>query len=407
VGQHASTVAPIDPNEYRAALRAWLREHEAEILEVTPFSEEHSRRTQSLLHEAGYAGITWPTKYGGQGLTAREQSIFNEEARNYRLGNVGLRIGLGMAGPTILQIGTEEQRRQHLERILRGDEVWCQMFSEPGAGSDLAALQTVAVPDGPGRWLVNGEKVWTSGADRAQFGILLARTNNELPKHRGITMFIIDMAAPGIEVRPIKVATGKSPFCQVTLHDVLVTAQDVIGSVNGGWDSTVTMLKNERTSISQNIRPRGAPLSSESIAHAALTAGRGNDQGVRRRIAELYAYERGLELLNRRLQEEQDLLGEPVGSRGSLGKLAWAYIDVVAARAALAVRDHELLAFQPDDELELCVHDINALMGVAVGGGANQIQQNIIAERLLGLPKDHVANKDVPFKDLTIGTVSR
>ena len=203
--------------DFRGRARAWL---EANAPRRGPDGMEEDARGQATiadqqafqakLYEAGFAGITWPVEYGGQGLTNAEQIAFSSEARNYSLPTGAFVIGLGMPGPTILELGTEAQKQRYLPPMLRGEEIWCQLFSEPGAGSDVASLQTSAVRDGD-EWVLNGQKVWTSGAQHSDFGAIIARTDPTVPKHNGITMFIVDMHAPGVTVRPLKVATGRVP----------------------------------------------------------------------------------------------------------------------------------------------------------------------------------------------------
>ena len=201
---------------------------------------------QAYLADHGWAGITWPKDAGGRGGTASEQAIFTEEAARLGLSVNAFAVGIAMAGPTIIAHGTDEQRQRYLPPMLRGDEVWCQLFSEPGAGSDLAGLSTRAVRDGD-EWVVNGQKVWTSGAHHSDLGILLARTDLDQPKHRGITYFLVDMHSPGIEVRPLRQMTGASHFSEVFFTDVRVPHERVLGDVNGGWGVAMTTLANERT----------------------------------------------------------------------------------------------------------------------------------------------------------------
>src|SRR6202012_860851 len=204
---------------------------------------------QASLFDAGFAGITWPKEYGGQGLTRAEQISWSQEARDYDLPNGVFFIGISMPGNTLVELGTDEQKKRYLPKMLRGEEIWCQLFSEPGAGSDVASLQTTAVRDGD-EWVLNGQKVWTSGAQYSDLGAILARTDPTKPKHNGISMFIVDMHAPGVTVRPLKVATGASPFNEVFFDNVRLPADSVIASVNDGWGGAVGVVRGPRGSCS-------------------------------------------------------------------------------------------------------------------------------------------------------------
>src|SRR6201992_1565412 len=247
--------------DFRKRARAWLTGNAPqggggdEELEPGPADIPAQKAFQAKLYQAGYAGITWPKEYGGQGLTNAEQIAFSTEAREYSLPTSAFLIGLGMPGPTILELGTEEQKKRYLPPMLRGEEIWCQLFSEPSGGSDVAALITTAVRDGD-EWVLNGQKVWTSGAQHSDYGAVIARTDPTVPKHNGITMFIIDMHAPGVTVRPLKVATGAAPFNEVFFDNVRLPADSVIGTVNDGWRAAVVMLRNERVAIGNHGAPR-------------------------------------------------------------------------------------------------------------------------------------------------------
>ena len=221
------------------------------------------------LYDAGYSGITWPREWGGQGLTQAEERVFAGEAKDFTLPTYVFSIGLGMCGPTLVDLGTPEQKARHLRPLLRGEEIWCQLFSEPGAGSDVAALQTRATPTEDG-WVVNGQKVWTSVAQHATFGLLLTRTDVDVPKHKGLSMFIVDMRAPGVTVRPLRDMTGRSHFNEIFFDDVHIPAENLIGQVNDGWSCAVTTLLHERLSISSGVGMGGQkdnPVAFESLRH--------------------------------------------------------------------------------------------------------------------------------------------
>ena len=286
-------MSELSVTDFRNRARAWLEQNAprrggGESGEPGRADIAAQKAFQAKLYDAGFAGITWPKEYGGQGLTNAEQIAFTQAARDFALPVGAFVIGLGMPGPTIIELGTEEQKRRYLPRLLRGEEIWCQLFSEPSGGSDVAALITTAVRDGD-EWVLNGQKVWTSGAQYSDFGAVIARTDPTVPKHNGITMFIVDMHAPGVTVRPLKVATGAAPFNEVFFDQVRLPADAVIGEVNDGWRAAVIMLRNERVAIGTMAAPRTSPLSYHSLRGLAARLGTGADAGLNRKLAELYA----------------------------------------------------------------------------------------------------------------------
>ncbi|TCP50071.1 alkylation response protein AidB-like acyl-CoA dehydrogenase [Tamaricihabitans halophyticus] len=389
--------------QFRARVRAWLA---AQATGLTGSGSddvvEQAKRFQAALYDAGFAGISWPAEYGGQGKDATLQQVFNEEASGYELPTSPFMIGMGMCGPTLVDLGTPEQKTRHLRPLLRGEEIWCQLFSEPGAGSDVASLQTKAVADGDG-WLLNGQKVWTSNAQWADFGAVLARTNTDVPKHKGITMFIVDMRAPGVEVRPLRDMTGKSPFNEVYFDDVRLPGNAVIGAVDAGWQAAVTMLGHERVSIGSSARRRYDPLASQNLVELAAELDTGTEPDVRAGLVDLYAAERVLSLFNTRLQQEADA-GKAPGARGSVSKLAGALLLWRAVEVAGSVAGPRAIAWDPEDEGDQLAVAINGTPASSIAGGTNQIQRGIIGERILGLPKEPQVDRDVPFRELRVGT---
>ena len=361
---------------------------------------------QASLCDAGFAGITWPREYGGQGLTNAEQIAFSEEARNFTLPVGAFTIGLGMPGPTILELGSEAQKKRYLPKLLRGEEIWCQLFSEPSSGSDVASLTTTAVSDGDG-WLLNGQKVWTSGAQYSDFGAVIARTDPTVPKHDGITMFILDMHSPGVTVRPLKVATGAAPFNEVFLDQVRLPADSVIGEVDKGWSAAVVMLRNERVTIGTSTAPRTSPLAYDSLSELATRLGRGADAGLGRELAELYARGRAVRLFGQLLREEA-MAGRDPGPRGSVAKLAGAELGQFAAGVASHVLGTGVAGFDSaDKQVAAVVAYVVGAPGGSIAGGTNEIQRNIIGERVLGLPKDPGVDRNTPFNQLRVGTQHR
>ncbi|HTR93998.1 MAG TPA: acyl-CoA dehydrogenase family protein [Trebonia sp.] len=396
--------------DFRNRARAWLeanaprRGSDDEAGEAGRADIAAQQAFQAKLYDAGFAGITWPKEYGGQGLTGAEQLVFGQEARNYALPVGVFFIGLGMPGPTILELGTEEQKKRYLPKMLRGEEIWCQLFSEPAAGSDVASLTTSAVRDGD-EWVLNGQKVWTSGAQYSDYGAVIARTDPTVPKHNGITMFIVDMHSPGVTVRPLKVATGATPFNEVYFDQVRLPADSVIGEVNDGWRAAVVMLRNERVNIGTMGAPRTSPLSYHSLSSLAAKHGDAADAGLSRKLAELYVRERSVRLFGQLLREEA-MAGRDPGPRGSVAKLAGAELGTFASLVAAEVLGPAVAASDSEEVREVLNAALSA-PGSSVAGGTNEIQRNIIGERVLGLPKDPGVDRETPFNQLRVGTLRK
>jgi alkylation response protein AidB-like acyl-CoA dehydrogenase len=397
-----------DVTEFRRRARAWLETNAPRKASADDEGGEpgatgipEQKAFQAKLYDAGFAGITWPVEYGGQGLTNAEQIAFGEEARDFALPTSAFIIGLGMPGPTILELGTEEQKKRYLPKLLRGEEIWCQLFSEPGAGSDVASLTTSAVRDGD-EWVLDGQKVWTSGAQHSDYGAVIARTDPTVAKHAGITMFILDMHSPGVTVRPLKVATGATPFNEVFFDQVRLPADSVVGEVNKGWAAAVVMLRNERVAIGTSSAPRTSPLAYDSLSQLAARLGRGADAGLNLRLAELYARERASRLFAQLLREEA-MAGRDPGPRGSVAKLAGAELGMFAAEVAGQVLGSAAVGYESED-VRAVVTAIIAAPGGSIAGGTNEIQRNIIGERVLGLPKDPGVDRATPFNQLRVGT---
>jgi alkylation response protein AidB-like acyl-CoA dehydrogenase len=383
-------------DDFSARADAWLAEH-APREPVTDVAK--ARLFQGELHDAGFAGITWPAEYGGQGLTRVEQRTFDELARDYPLPTKPFLIGLGMVGPTLLDLGTPEQKRRFLRPMVRGEEIWCQLFSEPGAGSDVAGLTTRARRDGGG-WVLDGQKVWTSRAEYAEWGAVLARTDPDVPKHRGITMFIVDMGSPGVQVRPLRDMTGAVRFNEVFFDGVRLPAGAVVGAAGEGWDAAVRMLAHERITISDLRVPHDHPASHAALAALARARGVAGDPQVRRRLAEVYRAERLAELLAARLSAEARA-GRPIGPRGSAGKLAAGRLARLSADAIADIAGHAALAWEPGDgtAARLAAALLDA-PSTRIAGGTDEIQRQIIGDRVLGLPREPAADRDVPFSQL-------
>ncbi|HEY3976994.1 MAG TPA: acyl-CoA dehydrogenase family protein [Streptosporangiaceae bacterium] len=375
--------------------------------DVDRANAEKARQWQHRRFDAGLGWITGPVEYGGRGLTTAHDLLYDAIEAEYDVPDTGVLavIGLGMIGPTILAHAQPHIRQRYLPAMYAGETIACQLFSEPGAGSDLASLSTRAEKDeAANEWVLNGQKVWTSGAQHSHFGAIIARTDPTVPKHNGITMFIVDMHAPGVTVRPLKVATGASPFNEVFFDNVRLPADAVINKVNNGWAAAVVMLRNERVTIGTAAPARTSPLAYDSLSKLAATLGR-DDQGTARALAGLYARERASGLFGQVLREEA-MSGRDPGARGSEAKLAGAVLGLHAAEVALGVLGPAAAGSTSEDVRTV----ITAIIGVPAGsiaGGSNEIQRNIIGERVLGLPKDPGVDRSIPFNQLAVGTQKR
>lgn len=382
---------------WRDRLRTWLAEHPPPLEAHTDVAA--ARRYQAQLYDAGYAGLTWPREWGGQGLGAAEAQAFAEESVAADLPTRPFVIGMGMTGPTLVDLGTPEQKQRYLPPLLRGDEIWCQLFSEPGAGSDVASLRTRAVREPDGSWVLSGQKVWTSNAQYADVAAVLARTDPDKPKHGGLTMFVLDMHQPGVTVRPLVDMTGHAPFNEVYLDEARVPADGVLGEVDGGWRAATTMLGHERVSISGMRHRRGRGVTTSALTDLARRRGVAGDPLVRDRLAALYAHERVLELFTDRMRQET-AAGIPVGARGSVGKLAGALLAHRGVEVAGEVAGAGALTWDPGDEAgdDLAL-GIASAPASSIAGGTNEIQRSIIGERVLGLPREPAADRDRPFRE--------
>jgi alkylation response protein AidB-like acyl-CoA dehydrogenase len=372
---------------FRADLRAWLEEHLPEGLQghrggATRFEGPEMRGWSRALYEAGYIGLTWPEEYGGGGAPYTHQAIFLEEmAQAEAPPHIGV-IGIGMAGPTIIAHGTEQQKARYLPPLLSAEEIWCQGFSEPGAGSDLAGVRTSCRLD-DGHFVVNGQKVWSSFAHIADFCILLTRSDPDSTRHSGLTYLIVDMHAPGVEVRPLRQITGESEFNEIFFTDVEVPIANLLGDVGGGWQVAMTTLLHERGTLGFALQ---ATLEVQIRKLVALARDRGADQLQRDRIAREWIEMQALRYTNYRSLSALMKTGMP-GPEGSISKLVWSEANQRVTKLAL-----ELLG--PDAALG----EENApyggywqyqqlrSRGNTIEAGTSEVLRNIVAERVLGLP---------------------
>src|SRR5207302_4868521 len=304
-------------------------------------------------------------------------------------------IGEGMAGPTIIAHGTEDQKQRYLKPLLKGDEIWCQLFSEPAAGSDVAAVTTRAVRDGD-EWVVNGQKVWTSAAHYADFGILLARSNWDVPKHRGCTYFIVDMHAPGVTVRPLRQMTGGASFNEVFMDDVRIPDTMRVDAEGNGWAVAVTTLMNERMSIGVNLS--GSGFGYDRVLEELRERGVADDANVRQLAAQLYIESKCLQYLGYRSVSKL-MQGAIPGPEGSVAKLAITGLARKADRLLDALRGPGAMVRDRYTDMQLIIP------ALSIAGGPDEGLHNIIGERVLGLPGEPRVDKDVPFKDVPVGTL--
>ena len=384
-----------DEAAFRAEARAWLAEHapatRAQIDAATTDVErfEASRAWQRTLFDGGWAGITWPVEHGGRGGTARQASIFAEEQTQFRVSSGFVASTVGMVGPTLLRFGSDEQQRRYLKPLLRADEVWCQLFSEPVAGSDLANLATRAELDGD-HYVVNGQKVWTSNAHLCDFAILLARTDLDAPKHRGISFFLVDLHTPGVDVRPLRQITGAAHFNEVFLTDVRIPAENVVGEVNGGWGPARTVLAHEASGIGGG---NAAAAGCAALIELAQSTGGNTDPLLRQQLARAYSREAIQGWLRDRLQTSMRAGGAPAID-GSVVKVLWAEARRERAEIGVALLG-AAGALQDDWPFALLEQ-----FGGTIGGGTSEVHRNMIGERVLGLPAEPRVDRDATYREL-------
>ncbi len=381
---------------FRAEARAFLDAHPPVGL-ADPYDEEvdeeqllaRSRDWQRTLHAHRWAAPTWPEAHGGRGLGPIEQIVWNQELARAGVGMTIFVVGTGMAGPTLIAHGSEAQKQRYLEPMLRGDEIWCQLFSEPGAGSDLGALATRAVRDGDA-WVVSGQKTWCSGGHYGDFGILLARTDPKAPKHKGITYFLLDMKTPGVEIRPLRMLTGGTHFCEVFLNDVRIPDAQRLGAEGEGWAAAMTTLMNERMALG------GVEgwFSFDALRELAHRHPQRVDDLIRDELARVYVGSKTLELLNARVITKLGR-GQIPDAEGSVMKLAIARLLTRATDTAMRLLGPEALTRQGFWQGEFL-----SAPSLHIAGGTDEIQKNIAAERVLGLPREPRADRDVAFDEL-------
>ncbi|MFK7977558.1 MAG: acyl-CoA dehydrogenase family protein [Halioglobus sp.] len=394
---------------FRSEARAWLEanaelrtdklhmgmEGEAAFLEAKEWYKKKS--------DAGFACLTWPKEYGGAGLTSLHDVVWSQEVANFKTRDAQFVIGIGNCGPAIMHFAEEEAKRELLPKMASAEDVWCQLFSEPSAGSDVAGLRTRAEKDGD-NWKVNGQKIWTSGAQYSDYGVVLTRTDPSISKYRGLTLFMIDMRQPGVEVRPIKQMDGGQHFNEVFFNDAVIPDNYRLGEVGGGWTGALTVLMAERLAIS-GVQPTGFPQFLDLIKSLEIGGEPvANDPIVRERLATWYSQYAGLQALNMRMLTAV-AKGGMAGAEASMGKLVGAVMNQEIANFACQM-------FGPygvvlDDELSPeHAHFQDSVLfapGIRLAGGTDEVMRNILAEQVLGLPQEPRADKGMAFADIPTG----
>lgn len=392
--------------EFRDEVRAFLAANARPRQQISPWAipfhtdDEASRRSfergcawQRTLYDNRLAGLTYPVEYGGRGGTTWHQRIYDEEAAAYDVSSGFIASTIAMLGPTLMAFGTEEQKAHYVPRLLSAEYAFCQLFSEPGAGSDLAGLACRAVRDGD-EFVVNGQKVWNSAAQFANWGFLLVRTDPDVPKHRGITFLLVDMSSPGVEVRPLVQSTGASEFNEVFLSDVRIPVANVVGEIDGGWAPARMVMSNESAFIGSG----NAGSTFEKLRLLASEAGVVSDPTIRHGIADVYIRERVLGMIGERIMSAVRRREMPPVDPALL-KLAIAVNRVESGNLAMRIVGAHGLVSVDEKSLWAQFELMNRFM-ISIGGGTNEVQRNNIAERALGLPKEPRDDHTKPWKDV-------
>jgi alkylation response protein AidB-like acyl-CoA dehydrogenase len=402
----------VDVQSFRERARAWItrnvpRGEQVDGLEVSDDRASavvaEARAIQRRIFDAGFAGIRFDKRYGGQGLTRAHQVAWAEAGAGYQLPGT-FNVTHGILAPTLLEFGTDEQKDRHIPAMLRGDELWVQFLSEPSGGSDLAGLLTRAQRDGD-IYRLNGSKVWTTGAQYCQFGLLLARTDFDVPKHQGLSMFIVAPGMDGLSIVPIRLSTGASQFCQEFLDDVAVPGSNLVGAENDGWRVTTRLLFHERNMVGANsyndhiVLSTGDEEEDDELVALARRLGLERDPATRQLVGEGIALDL---LVPPTIQRINALLraGEMQGPAAAILKLVGSTVGLRRAHIGIEVAGSEAVAWQAGDASEgIGMHWLSARIPT-ISGGSSEIQLNQISERVLGLPREYTPDRDVPFREV-------
>jgi alkylation response protein AidB-like acyl-CoA dehydrogenase len=373
------TLSPQEES-FRNELRGWLEEnHPGPEPEGDEAAFKFRLEWQRKLADAGWAGISWPEEYGGRGATLIEQALFNEEVARAKAPQVANVLGLVMGGPVVIAHGTEEQKERYLKPILTGEEIWCQGFSEPESGSDLASLKTKAVKSN-GEWIVTGQKVWTTYAHEAKWCMLVARTDQDVPKHKGLTYFLMDMEQDAVQVRPLRQITGEAEFNELFIEEARIPDENVVGGVGNGWMVALTTLLHERAGLAFGLQV-ALKIAIGELMDDIRERGLENDPVTRQRIAQLYIESECIRLNASRGLTQIMKTGIP-GPEGSLTKWQWSDANQALTELAMDIRGPEA----PATDSEWVYRFLRARAN-SIEGGTTEILRNIVAERVLGLPR--------------------
>jgi len=390
---------------FRKEARAWLKANVPKKKELKGLNYiEQAKLWQKRKYDAGWACITWPAEYGGRGASSIQQVIWNQEESKYDLPGGIFGIGQGMAAPTLMTWATEEAKARYLPKLASGEEIWCQLFSEPAGGSDLAALRTKAEKVGD-EWVINGQKIWTSGAHYSDYGILVVRTDPTVPKHKGLSYFYLDMKSPGVEMKPIKQISGDANFNEVYFTDVRIPDSQRLGEVGQGWQVSLTTLMNERASIGAG----GSAVGFDSVFKLAQKVDIDGkpaieNDAVRAKLADWYCQEAGLKYTAYRTLSALSR-GDIPGPENSIGKLVGAPKTQDMASFAIDLMEQSGAIWDGDlaADVNLFQSAYMSIPGLRIAGGTDEIMANIIAERVLGLPQDVRVDKGIPFNEVPTG----
>ena len=403
----SDTLTNEEREEFKLRCRAFLDEHATGIHLSAPDPRDNetialNKAFQGKLAEAGLAGLTYPKEYGGAGLTKEHETIWREIYSHYPDMTTQLTISHGMCLPMLNEFGSEEQKEKYLSDNISAKTVWCQMFSEPGAGSDVASLQTKAELDGD-EWIINGQKVWTTLAHVCDYGVLIARTNPEVVKHAGISMFIVDMKDPAVEIRPIHQIDGGMHFNEVFFTDLRIPKENLLGPLHEGWRLATSMLMYERVAIGTGSTGGITTPHANRLIEYSQKSGTITDPVLRQKLMKLYSEETTKSLVSMRTRADLKA-GKTPGPGGSLGKLHGSKILRDVRSLINDVVGMEADAWTEGDRGQWWGRLVLGSFQAGIAGGTDEIQKNIIGDRVLGLPREPSVDKGVPFKDLMVGT---
>ena len=391
--------------EFREEAKAWLEANAPSAEELQGLDMiEQAKLWQKRKYDAGWACLRWPKEYGGRDASPMEQVIWGQEEAKFDLPGGVFMIGQGMAAPTLMAWGSEEQKSEHLPRLASGEDIWCQLFSEPAGGSDLAALRTRSERDGDD-WVINGQKIWTSGAQYSDYGILVTRSDPNVPKHKGLTYFFLDMKSAGIEVRPIKQISGGANFNEVYFTDVRIPDAQRLGAEGQGWQVALTTLMNERAAIGGGGGGGvGGFQQAFELAQKVTIDDRPaiEDRAVRAKLANWYCQESGMRFTGLRSVSALSR-GETPGPENSIGKYVSASKSQDIASFCMDLMEMTGAVADPESDSAIYVQSFMGAPGGRIAGGTDEVMLNILAERVLGLPQEPRVDKGIPFSEIPTG----